>query len=125
MKTYLAYHKEGQNIEDVTLIEEGFSFSAFVFGILWLVYKKLWIPASFVLLINVLLGIGIEIGLTSKEVIGVFQFAVLVILGLSASDIQSHFLSLKGYNLIDVVMGKNRDEAQLKLFSKFSNSITI
>jgi len=117
MKTYLAYASEA-NPEKFEMVKEGFSFNAFIFGMLWCVYNKLWLPAISLLAFNIILGVIIEDGAISEISGGVAQIASLVVIGITASQFMATSLHNRGYNLTDAIIARNADEAKLKYIDK-------
>lgn len=120
MNSYTAYqYTRSGKIEDVVLIKEGFNFSAFLFGPVWLLYNKLW----GVLGIYIIFYLGV-IQLLEKNLIDFTQSFLLSItlhfyLGYIANDHLQKRLKLLRYELIQIIIGKNEDEALLRLVDKY------
>jgi hypothetical protein len=95
------------------LIPEGFSWGAFLFGPLWLLFSGAWIPAAlqglaYVAIVRLLpAGAGLAAG-----------FGLALLVGFSGNDLRRWSLGLRGYVLSSVVMGRDMDAALSRLLER-------
>ena len=109
MNAYTAHYKEGRH---PVLVKEGWSWGAFLFGPLWLLYKGAWIPA--LLEAALLIGVNLFIRPPAQQIIG---FAVAVLAGLLGRDLLRWSLQLRGYALAQVVAARDEESAFVRLLT--------
>ena len=104
------------NKENVIVLKEGFSIEAFILGPIWAFYKQMWLIGSISIIIYIVSN-------SMKNYIpefftDVFNNIVLLLYGFFASDLISYKLNNNGYQLEDIVIAKNQDEAELAFLNK-------
>lgn len=116
MKLYSALIKKDQNnkIEDVVLLEEGFSFMAFVFSGLWFLFHKMWLHFIVVFAINFTLQRLGKFGLISGFDVMFLEAAFLFVIAYSANHWFGEHLLHKGYKLSGFVLADNKADARIK-----------
>ncbi|WP_186420610.1 DUF2628 domain-containing protein [Bosea sp. CS1GBMeth4] len=105
-----------EEIEQARLLPESFTVSAFVFGGLWLLYKRLWL--AFILYALVWGGlvyaqqqIGFAIGAVMLS-----QIALGLFLGLEGQNLIARKLLRKGWRLVDVIEAPDLSSAERRFF---------
>jgi hypothetical protein len=100
--------------EDVRFIKDGFSFAALFLPLLWLLWHRLWLALlGFLAVALAIDSIGRFWSEMAAVVVGVgfaFWFA------LEARDILRWTLRRRGYRLVAVVEGHDRDSAERRYF---------
>ncbi len=116
MRLYNALIKKDQNnkIEDVVLLEEGFSFMAFLFSGLWFLFHKMWLNAAVIFAINYVLQSLGEAGALSKLDLMFLEFSFLIIIAYNANHWFSEYLLRRGYQISGFVLAANKAEARIK-----------
>ena len=93
------------------LVREGFSWGAFLFSALWLLWHRLWLPAlAYLLVVAVITRLGL-----SPAVLGVVQLGIQFALGCHANDIKRWVLENRGYVLRGVVCAESPMMAQRRV----------
>lgn len=95
------------------LLQEGWSWGAFLFRGLWLLVHRAWIPG--------LLWIAAEIGLVvllPPEGLAPVGLAAAVLAGLHGRDLLRWQLRRRGYALVHVITGRDEDTAWARLFAR-------
>jgi Protein of unknown function (DUF2628) len=88
------------------LVREGFSWGALVFGWVWLLLHRAWIPAL------LLLAAGIAVtALTTDGVRALLAGAIVVLQGLFGNDLRRWGLERRGYRLAHVVGARDAEGA--------------
>ena len=109
MRSYTAHLRDGRA---PVLIREGWSWGAALFGPLWLLVERSWIP---------LLLEAASLGLAEALLPDRFWAAALAGLflfnGLLGRDLARWSLERRGYALGSVVLATDRDAALLRLFA--------
>jgi ABC-type glucose/galactose transport system permease subunit len=96
--------------EAPVLVREGFSWGALLFGWLWLLFHRAWIPAALLFALNVILAV-----LTDSEVRLVLMTGIAVLQGLFGNDLRRWSLDRRGYTMAHVIAARNGDTALLRL----------
>lgn len=106
--------------ERVMLVREGFSVWAFLFTGFWLLLHRLWIPCAIylALMVYIVKG-GAAIGM-SELGIGIMQFALNILLGFSAHDIERWGLARRGYRMQGVVVDDSELHATQRAYERLA-----
>jgi hypothetical protein len=94
------------------LVREGFSWGALIFGPLWLLAHRAWIPAALAIAGSVVIGAA-----SAGETRTVLSIAYALLLGLSGNDMWRFSLERRGYRLADVVAARDADGAFARLLA--------
>lgn len=107
-----------EEVEQARLLPESFTFSAFVFGGVWLLYKRLWL--AFILYALVWGGLvyaqrqlGFAIGAVALS-----QMALGLFLGFEGQNLIARKLLRKGWRLVDVVEAPDLSSAERRFFER-------
>ena len=93
------------------LVREGFSWGAFLFSGLWLLWNRLWLPAlAYIFMMAVIARFGF-----SPAVLGVVQLGLQFWLGCYANDIKRWVLEHRGYGMRGVVCAESPMMAQIRV----------
>jgi hypothetical protein len=101
-------------------VRDGFHFWAFVAGLIWLIYNRLW----WALLGYVVLSVIGEVALSLLNVnIGV-RFVVMLLfallMGFEAASLRRWTLSRGKWRQLDVVVADNKDAAERRFFDRWT-----
>ena len=117
MAVYTVHRKPDAAPDDVTLVPEGFNFSAFLFTVLWALWNRLWVLACVIAVVLVAVAtLPLQFGLGS-DIAGVLQLAVALLFGFEANDLHRYALIKAGYRDVAMVSGASRIEAELRYFA--------
>jgi hypothetical protein len=104
----------------VEFVRDGFHFWAFVFGVLWLIYHRLWLAT----LGYVVVTVGLMVGLTLLHVDSQTRFVVMLLIaiwmGLEAASLQRWTLSRRRWRQIDVVVADDAQMAERRFFDRWT-----
>jgi len=109
VKLYSAHLKPDA---EPVLVREGFSWGALILGPLWLAAHRAWVAAGISFAASVLINV-----LAPEPPAGILSAGLAVILGLTGHDLCSWALEQRGYNLLHVLAGRDRDDAWLRLMT--------
>ena len=107
MRFWTAHLRAGS---EPVLVREGFSWGALIFGWLWLLLHRAWIPA----LLLLALGIAIAAG-TTDGVRAILFGTIAVLQGLFGNDLRRWSLERRGYRLEHVVAARDAESAIARL----------
>jgi Protein of unknown function (DUF2628) len=94
------------------LVKEGFSWGALLFGCLWLLAHRAWIPGALALAAQVLIGV-----LTGAGARVVLEIGLALLLGLIGRDLLRWSLARRGYTLAHVLAARDPDSALARLLT--------
>jgi hypothetical protein len=115
---------EGTDVRGTTdqfvFVRDGFSFWAFVFGPLWLLYQRLWLAFAGYMVLSILL----EVVMTLLRAGGGIRFAVMaviaVLMGLEAASLRRWTLSRRKWRQLGVIVADDREAAERRFFDRWT-----
>lgn len=105
-------------VERAVFVPEGFNFMAFIFGVFWAVYNRLWLEAVFIVVVIASLAILEQSGFLDEQSSVILQIAFNFIIGFQANDWQRGALSRRGYVMADIVVSEDKMHAQQRYFDR-------
>jgi hypothetical protein len=117
MKLYTAHRPLGSSRDRTVFVKEGFSWPAFLFPLIWLIVKRLWLAlALYILAVAAISAAATSAAdLPSGPVIALI-LALNLILGFEANDLRRRALRRRGYSEEGPVLGENLLHAETKYF---------
>ena len=127
MKIFSVYRKKSElenddaiqdSFDNFRFVEQGFSFWGFLFNLFWLLYNRIWLFSILFILILVAVEklYNLEmIGRVPREAANIF---LSVYIGYSGKDWIEQKLTKSGYELYDIVVASNVDDARSKLLHR-------
>lgn len=94
------------------LLKEGFAWGAYIFGPLWLLAQRAWVPAALAIAFYAAVAVFCE-----ERVTVLAWLLANWCLGLWGHDLQRWALSLRGFTLAHVVAARDADGAFVRLLS--------
>jgi hypothetical protein len=107
MTSWTAHLREGQEPE---VIPEGFSWGALIFGPLWLLAYRAWIPAVLALAASILIAVVIP-----DPAALIAELGLSLLLGLSGHDLRRWAVTTRGYLHTNVLQARSETEALARL----------
>ena len=102
--------------ERIVFVRDGFSFWAFLFAPLWMLWHRMWL----VLLGYVVVVAGIDAALSvlgaSPFAISVVALFIALLVGLEASTLRRLSLRRRGFRNVGIVSGADREDAERRFF---------
>jgi len=106
--------------EKIVFLRDGFSTPAFLFGPLWLAWKRAFLPAGLMLAVFALVFFGAgRLGL-SGETGSIVTLALEILLGFEGVRLVAWSLARRGYHESAVVFGQDMEEAEEAFFYQWS-----
>ncbi|WP_439923734.1 DUF2628 domain-containing protein [Nitrobacter sp. JJSN] len=101
-------------------VRDGFSFWAFVFGPVWLLYQRLWLAFAG----YIVLSVAVEVVLTLLHAGGGVRFAVMAVIvmlmGLEAASLRRWTLSRRKWRQLGVVIADDKEAAERRFFDRWT-----
>jgi hypothetical protein len=95
------------------LVREGFSWGAFLFGPIWLAWRRAWVAAALSFAMYMLVWMVIP-----TPARGILIVAEAFLLGLLGHDLRRWALERSGYLLLHVLRGRDWDDAWVRLLRR-------
>lgn len=100
----------------MTVVPDGFSWGAAVFGFLWALYMGAWDLALVLFIIQIAAETLIPLLIADVTVQAVAQLGIAVAIGFSAHELRRILLGLRGLREAGVVSGQDRESAERRYF---------
>ena len=101
-------------------IEEKFSYFALIFGLLWLLYHKIWLPSLVLLVIKIIIFIGIRQGIVDNYLAYSLELIVAFTVASFAKTWYIQHLKRNNYKLESVMIAESLDEAKLRFYQSIN-----
>ena len=115
MNIYCVYTDSRKKDIKPVIVEQSPSFLAGIFGILWMLYYRMWWPALLLALIAISMNFFREIDLYYY-----YDISIFFIMTFFASDLRNAYLLRNGYELCEIVAARDLEEAELRYYSKIT-----
>ncbi len=113
--TALVKRDSDSKIEDISMLKNSFSTSAFFFSFFWFLVHTMWREAGLVILAEIFVLKLFGLGFFGSIGFFVIQVALMFIIGLNATNWQGRYLQKRrGYEKIGYFLAQNEEEARLK-----------
>lgn len=109
---------KGSGVDKLRFVPEGFSWMAFLFSTLWLLYHRLWLAAGVLVAVNIATALLVERMGLDETSMGVLQFGVQLWIGYHAHDLLRSKLRRSGYITLALVSGENEMRAEQRFFDR-------
>ena len=106
-----------QRADRLAFVKEGFSWSALLVPLLWLLYYRMWIELIVLVLIYIVLQIVFGSDAQGQVLTAWASFAIGVLFAFEANDLRAAALERRGYRLAGVASGRDRTEAERSFFT--------
>lgn len=121
-------HSKGNTLdalEDIVLVEEGFSWLAAILHVFYTLYNKMWLVSLVLFTIEIIL-VTLELqNIVSNPILNAIRMGFLLFVGASFNDWQRNLLDKKGYIFQGVTSGKNEEEARYKYMTNMLHCTTF
>jgi bacteriorhodopsin len=105
-------------VERAVFVREGFNFFAFIFGVFWALYHRMWWVAACLAIVATSFGAAEEFKLLNTVTLAILQIGFNLIIAFQANDLRRAELSRRSYIMSDVVVSDNEFRAQQRYFDR-------
>ncbi|WP_339830818.1 DUF2628 domain-containing protein [uncultured Parvibaculum sp.] len=126
MRIYTVHQLPGAPLDGagIVLVKEGFSFPAFAFSWIWLLWHRLWIALALWILLVVAVSLVAQ-NLFGAEAAAVCSLVLQLMLGFEANDIRRWTLERNRYRMVGLAGGGNLEEAERAFFAKWEGPLHL
>lgn len=101
-------------------VRDGFHVWAAITGPLWLAFHRLWLALVGYLVLAAAVVAGLWALRVGSDVRFMVMLLIALLMGFEAASLQRWTLSRGKWRLIDVVVGRNRDEVERRFFDRWA-----
>lgn len=94
-------------MERAVFVRDGFSWPAFLFPVLWLLFNRMWL--ILILFVAIAVGIAIAVDAIGGPIEGIAAFAFTLLFGFEANGLKRWALMQRGYEFVAVMVGRRAD----------------
>lgn len=99
-------------LERAVFVREGFSWSALLFGPLWLLWNRLWLALAIVLALEAGLLLWSMFGAPARSIIVALQLLLHFALAFEAAQLLRGSLSRRRYQMVGLTHGSRQSDAE-------------
>jgi hypothetical protein len=110
---------DAARIDDAVAIKEGFSWLAFLFDALWLLYYRLWFWLLAILVLGAALNFASEERMIDPASAAAALVALKLLIGFQANDWRRRGLERRGYRLAGIATGADLESAERRFFESW------
>lgn len=118
MKIYNILTSTNRKNEDPFFLSDGFNFKAFLFGIFWTFYNKMWKFSFIILTYTILIAILKTYGVISSSISSALSLLPNIIVGIYANEWLQKKLLNKDYILSNIICENSSDLARKRYFDR-------
>ncbi|HRY06393.1 MAG TPA: DUF2628 domain-containing protein [Hyphomicrobiaceae bacterium] len=105
--------------ETMVFLKDGFTWSAFLLGPIWLVANRFWVSAVGYIALAVFGYVLLESAGAAEPLFGLFILALNAVVGFEAHWLKSSKLESKGWNVLGSVTGRSLAECERRFFENW------
>lgn len=105
--------------ETFVFVRDGFHIWAFVTGLFWLAYHRLWLALLGYIVLTFVGEVALSLLGVSSSVRMLAMLLVAVLMGFEAASIQRWTLSRRKWQQLDIVVAKNEEAAERRFFDRW------
>ena len=126
MPTYTVHApppKAGDTTSDpqrFVVVRDGFHFWAFLFGPLWLLFRRLWLVLLGYVVVNALVGVLLYAAGASGGFKFLGSLLVALLLGLEAASLRRWTLTRRRWQTLGFVIGDDQESAERRFFTEWA-----
>jgi len=121
VKLYNSYLKKSKagSVEDLILVKNGFSYSAFFFTPLWIVHHRMWKELFALIFIFLTFYLLNQRTLITNSDISSIYLSLALMIGVNANYWYTEFLLCSNYQFMGCIFGKSSEAAKVKFIDNY------
>jgi hypothetical protein len=121
--TIYTVHLHDQDAQAADFVPDRFSWGAFVFAPLWLLWHRLWVPAFlWGVVMAIIFAVPLGLSFFAKEFAA---FLIAFLCGLEGNEWRRQKLLREGKPLTDIVSGDTQDDAEIHFFHRWQETASV
>jgi hypothetical protein len=110
-------------VERFAFVRDGFSFTAFLFGPIWLLWHRLWLVLLGYVGVTAALAIGMHLVGASYAIRSLVGFLLALLVGIEGSSLRRWTLMHRGWRDRGIVVGEDLETAERRFFSAWVSAV--
>jgi hypothetical protein len=110
--------------ERFRFVRDGFSWGAFLFGPLWMIFRRLWLVLIIYLVVIAALTIGLARLPFAAGAAMLVPLLIALFLGLEGSSLRRWTLRRRGWSDLGIVVGEDLEAAERRFFEAWVSGTT-
>jgi len=111
------------HVERFAFVRDGFSFTAFLFGPIWLLWHRLWLALLGYVGVIAVLAAGMHLVGASYAIRGLVGFLVALLVGFEGSSLRHWTLTRRGWRDRGIVVGEDLETAERRFFAAWVSAV--
>jgi hypothetical protein len=109
--------------ERFIFVRDGFSFRAFLFAPLWMIWHRMWLVlAGYVIVSAVLETALVALGASAADV-SIVALLISLLVGLEASTLRRFSLNRRGWKNVGIISGDDLEDAERRFFEAWVHEL--
>lgn len=104
------------NPDSVRFVRDGFSFSAFLLPLVWMLWHRMWLYALLLFLLEALIA-ALAADFEASAALFVVQLTLSLLVGLESGALRTAWLRSRGWTLVAAFSAGSLDDAEESYFS--------
>jgi len=128
MKVYTVHRSPDRRAkpeDEIVFVREGFSLPALIVPTIWILWNRMWWVLLAWLAVGAALGLAGEVLPRAGWMIGVISVLLSIWFALEANALHRWSLTQKGWRMLDVTTGRDREEAERSFFQRYQRPATM
>lgn len=105
--------------DNFVFVRDGFSFGAFAFGPVWLLYRRLWLVLAGYLVLSAAMEVAMTLLRVSMGTRLAVMAVVALLMGLEAASLRRWTLSRRKWRPLDVIVADDAEAAERRFFDRW------
>ena len=120
MHLYSIYVRSESKNSDFIIIKQGFSVWGSIFNFFWAIYHKMWIVATFIIMVN--FAIILIYDAEKFSMIEYFKYVIqFFIFGFFATELREFYAEKQGMVLDDIILANSEEDAESKYMMRIGD----
>lgn len=107
--------------ERLKFVRDGFNLWAALFGPLWFLAQRLWVGLLIDIVALAIIAVAMTVLRVDAESRMLVGLLVMLLTGFEAGSLMRWSYSRRAWRMLDVVVAKNRDEAEHRFFERWND----
>lgn len=117
MRIFTVLESPDSKPERVAFIQEGFSWGAFLFTVMWALWHRMWVMAALLFAVTSFLTVAVALELLGPGMASLLNFGISLVFACEARRLQEVSLERAGFRHSGLIQASNTEAAELTYFS--------
>jgi hypothetical protein len=109
--------------ERFIFVRDGFSFRAFLFAPLWMIWHRMWLVLAGYVIVSAVLETALVVLGASAMDVSIVALLISLLVGLEASTLRRFGLSRRGWRNVGIISGDDLEDAERRFFEAWVHEL--